>query len=190
MYGAGENEQLLAHALKTQRDKVFICTKFGIVRGPNGSFDGVRGDRAYVREACERSLERLGIDQIDLYYQHRVDPNTPIEETMAALKELQDEQKIRYIGLSEVSAETLRRAYKVAPVAAIQEEYSLCTTDIETNGVMDACKELGVQVVAYSPLCESPTAVPGLSSAPLTRALPFSRPRPLWPRRQQVAHAG
>lgn len=155
MYGSGANEKLLSHALQTQRDKVFLCTKFGIVRGADGSFTGVRGDRAYVLEACERSLERLGVEQIDLYYQHRVDPNTPIEETVAAMKELQDAGKIRYIGLSEVSAETLRRAYKVAPIAAIQEEYSLFTTDIETNGVLDVCRELGVQVVAYSPLCES-----------------------------------
>lgn len=155
MYGSGRNEELLASILKTQRDKVFLCTKFGIIRGEGGSFAGVRGDRAYVREACEASLKRLGVDQIDLYYQHRVDPKTPIEETVAALKELQDEGKIRFIGLSEVSAETLRRAHKVAPIAAIQEEYSLCTTDIETNGVLDACKELGVQVVAYSPLCQS-----------------------------------
>ncbi|CED82670.1 Voltage-gated shaker-like K channel, subunit beta/KCNAB [Phaffia rhodozyma] len=152
MYGSGENEKLLAPFLKSDRDRIFICTKFGIVRGPGGSFAGLRGDPEYVKSACEASLKRLGVDVIDLYYQHRVDPNTPIEDTVRALKELQTAGKIRYIGLSECSADTLRRASKIAKIHAVQWEYSVFTPDVETNGVLDACKELDVKLVAYSPL--------------------------------------
>ncbi|KAL7418136.1 aldo/keto reductase [Mrakia frigida] len=151
-YGPYTNEILVGPFVQQNRDRVFLATKFSILRGPGGSWDGVRGDPEYVKEACEKSLERLGVDYIDLYYQHRVDPKTPIEETVRALKELQDAGKIRHIGLSECSADTLRRASKVAKIAAVQWEYSLFTTDIETNGVLDACKELGIALVAYSPL--------------------------------------
>jgi len=152
MYGCGHNEELIGKILKTQRDKVFICTKFGNVRGPNAEFLGVNGKPEYVRQQCELSLKRLNVDVIDLYYQHRVDPNTPIEETITAMAELVKEGKVRYLGMSECSAETLRRAYKVHPIAAVQMEYCPWTLDIEKNGLLDAAKELGVTVVAYSPL--------------------------------------
>ncbi|PKY43621.1 aldo/keto reductase [Rhizophagus irregularis] len=152
IYGNGANEILLSKVLKDKRDKVFLCTKFGTLRDSNGAFIGVSGKPEYVRQACERSLKRLGVDYIDLYYQHRMDPNTPIEDTVGALAELVKEGKVKYIGLSECSAETLRRAHKVHPIAAIQMEYSPWTIDIETNGIMEACRELGVTIVAYSPL--------------------------------------
>jgi len=153
IYGPFKNEILLSNVLKTRRSEVFLCTKFGIVRDETtGAFKGVNSKPEYVLQCCANSLKRLGVDYIDLYYQHRVDPNTPIEETMAALVQLQKEGKIRHIGLSECSAHTLRRAYKVAPVAAVQIEYSPWTLDIEENGLLDACKELGVSIVAYSPL--------------------------------------
>ncbi|PKK75141.1 putative oxidoreductase, partial [Rhizophagus irregularis] len=152
IYGLGDNEFLLSKVLKERRNEVFLCTKFGIVRGPNGEFKGISGTPEYIRQACESSLKRLGVDCIDLYYQHRVDPNTPIEVTVGTLAELVKEGKIKYIGLSECSAETLRRAYKVHPIAAVQMEYSPWTLDIETNGIMEACRELGITIVAYSPL--------------------------------------
>ncbi|PKC60317.1 aldo/keto reductase [Rhizophagus irregularis] len=152
IYGLGDNEILLSKVLKERRNEVFLCTKFGIVRGPNGEFKGISGTPEYIRQACESSLKRLGVDYIDLYYQHRVDPNTPIEVTVGTLAELVKEGKIKYIGLSECSAETLRRAYKVHPIAAVQMEYSPWTLDIETNGIMEACRELGITIVAYSPL--------------------------------------
>ncbi|CAB4435744.1 unnamed protein product [Rhizophagus irregularis] len=152
IYGAGANEILLSKVLKDRRNEVFLCTKFGIVRGPNGEFKGVSGKPEYVRQACDNSLKRLGVDYIDLYYLHRMDSDTPIEDTVGALAELVKEGKIKYIGLSECSAETLRRAHKVHPIAAVQMEYSPWTLDIETNGVMEACRELGVTLVAYSPL--------------------------------------
>ncbi|PKY53411.1 aldo/keto reductase [Rhizophagus irregularis] len=152
IYGAGANEILLSKVLKDRRNEVFLCTKFGIVRGPNGEFKGVSGKPEYVRQACDNSLKRLGVDYIDLYYLHRMDSDTPIEDTVGALAELVKEGKIKYIGLSECSAETLRRAHKVHPIAAVQMEYSPWTLDIETNGVMEACRELGVTIVAYSPL--------------------------------------
>ncbi|RIA84188.1 aldo/keto reductase [Glomus cerebriforme] len=151
IYGVGANEILLSKVLKERRNEVFLCTKFAFSRGPNGEFN-ISGKPEYVRQACENSLKRLGIDYIDLYYQHRVDPNTPIEDTVSALAELVKEGKVKYIGLSECSAETLRRAYKVHPIAAVQMEYSPWTLDIETNGIMEACRELGVTIVAYSPL--------------------------------------
>ncbi|CAB4440585.1 unnamed protein product [Rhizophagus irregularis] len=152
IYGLGDNEILLSKVLKERRNEVFLCTKFGIVRGPNGEFKGISGTPEYIRQACESSLKRLGVDCIDLYYQHRVDPNTPIEVTVGTLAELVKEGKIKYIGLSECSAATLRRAYKVHPIAAVQMEYSPWTLDIETNGIMEACRELGITIVAYSPL--------------------------------------
>ncbi|PKB97102.1 aldo/keto reductase [Rhizophagus irregularis] len=152
IYGAGANEILLSKVLKDRRNDVFLCTKFGIVRGPNGEFKGVSGKPEYVRQACDNSLKRLGVDYIDLYYLHRMDFDTPIEDTVGALAELVKEGKIKYIGLSECSAETLRRAHKVHPIAAVQMEYSPWTLDIETNGVMEVCRELGVTIVAYSPL--------------------------------------
>ncbi|KAJ2959221.1 hypothetical protein NQZ79_g5316 [Umbelopsis isabellina] len=152
MYGCGRNEELIGKILPSQRDKVFICTKFGNVRGPNGEFLGVSGKPDYVRQQCEISLKRLNIDCIDLYYQHRVDPNTPIEDTIGAMAELVKEGKVKYLGMSECSAETLRRAYKVHPIAAVQMEYSPWSLDIEHNGLLDAAKELGVSIVAYSPL--------------------------------------
>ncbi|CAB5202183.1 auxin-induced protein PCNT115 [Rhizophagus irregularis] len=152
MYGCGANEVLVSKVLKERRNEVFICTKFGIIRGPNGEFEGIRGDREYIHQACEKSLKRLGVDYIDLYYQIRVDINTPIEETVSAMAELVKEGKVKHLGLSECSAETLRRACKVHPIAALQIEYSPWTLDIEQNGIIDACRELGITIVAYSPL--------------------------------------
>ncbi|GBC45539.2 aldo/keto reductase [Rhizophagus irregularis DAOM 181602=DAOM 197198] len=143
MYGCGANEELVSKVLKERRNEVFICTKFGIIRGPNGEFEGIRGDREYIHQACEKSLKRLGVDYIDLYYQIRVDINTPIEETVSAMAELVKEGKVKHLGLSECSAETLRRACKVHPIAALQIEYSPWTLDIEQNGIIDACRELG-----------------------------------------------
>ncbi|CAG8752665.1 2659_t:CDS:2, partial [Racocetra persica] len=144
MYGCGNNETLLSKILKNRRNEVFLCTKFGNVRGENGEFLGVNGKPEYVH------LQRLGVDCIDLYYQHRVDPTVPIEDTVKAMAELVEKGKVKYIGLSECSANTLRRAHKVHPIAAI--EYSPWTLDIETNGLKKACEELGVTIVAYSPL--------------------------------------
>ncbi|RGB28968.1 aldo/keto reductase [Rhizophagus diaphanus] len=128
------------------------CTFWDTAVRPNREFKGISGTPEYIRQACESSLKRLGVDCIDLYYQHRVDPNTPIEVTVGTLAELVKEGKIKYIGLSECSAATLRRAYKVHPIAAVQMEYSPWTLDIETNGIMEACRELGITIVAYSPL--------------------------------------
>ncbi len=151
MYGVGKNEELVARAIKDKRDKFIIATKFGNVRDQNGNFLGVNGKPEYVKKACEGSLKRLGIDVIDLYYQHRVDPNTPIEETVGAMAELVKEGKVKYLGLSEAAANTVRRAYAVHPIAALQTEYSLWTRDPEGE-ILDVCKELGISFVAYSPL--------------------------------------
>jgi aryl-alcohol dehydrogenase-like predicted oxidoreductase len=151
MYGVGHNEELVGQAIKGRRDEVVVATKFGNVRGADGSFLGINGRPEYVRQACEASLRRLGIETIDLYYQHRVDPNTPIEETVGAMSRLIEEGKVRYLGLSEASAETVRRAHAVHPIAALQSEYSLWTRDVETE-ILPACRELGVGFVAYSPL--------------------------------------
>ncbi|WP_152050661.1 aldo/keto reductase [Tautonia marina] len=151
MYGSGHNEQLVGRAIKDRRDRVVLATKFGNVRGPDGSFLGVRGDAAYVRECCEASLKRLGIDVIDLYYQHRVDPNTPIEETVGAMAELVQEGKVRYLGLSEAAPATIRRAVQVHPITALQTEYSLWTRDPEES-ILPTVRELGIGFVAYSPL--------------------------------------
>ena len=152
VYGPHNNEELVGRAIKGKRDQIVLATKFGIVRDPtNPNIRGVSGKPDYVKESCEGSLKRLGVDHIDLYYQHRVDPNTPIEETVGALAELVKEGKIRHIGLSEASVKTLRRAVKVHPIAALQTEYSLWTRDPE-HEILAACRELGVGFVAYSPL--------------------------------------
>lgn len=152
MYGPYQNEILLSQLLSKRRKEVFIATKFGIVRDPaNPSFRGINGSPEYVRASCEGSLKRLGVDVIDLYYQHRVDPKTPIEETIGAMAELVKEGKVRYLGLSEAGPETLRRAHAVHPITALQTEYSLWTRDPE-GGILDTCRELGVGFVAYSPL--------------------------------------
>jgi len=151
MYGVGRNEELVGRAISDRRDRVVLATKFGNVRGPGGEFAGVNGTPAYVRDACERSLKRLGIETIDLYYQHRVDPNVPIEETVGAMSELVSAGKVRYLGLSEASAATIRRANEVHPIAALQTEYSLWTRDVEEE-ILPTVRELGIGFVAYSPL--------------------------------------
>jgi aryl-alcohol dehydrogenase-like predicted oxidoreductase len=152
MYGPYKNEELVGRAIKGKRDKVVLATKFGIVRDPaNPSVRGVNGKPDYIRRSCEGSLKRLGVEVIDLYYQHRVDPNTPIEETVGAMAQLVEEGKIRHIGLSEASPQTLRRAVKVHPITALQTEYSLWSRDPEDE-ILSACRELGVGFVAYSPL--------------------------------------
>jgi aryl-alcohol dehydrogenase-like predicted oxidoreductase len=152
VYGPHTNEELIGGWLKGKRNRVFIATKFGAVRNPGGPVIGVNGRPEYVRSACDASLKRLGIDKIDLYYQHRVDPETPIEETVGAMAELVKAGKVRYLGLSEASATTLERACKVHPIAALQSEYSLWTRDIEKLGTLAATRRLGVALVAYSPL--------------------------------------
>ncbi len=152
MYGVGRNEELVGQAIRGRRHEVCLATKFGNVRGPDGSFLGVDGRPEYVHRACEASLRRLGVDTIDLYYQHRVDPQVPIEETVGAMAELVRQGKVRYLGLSEAAPATVRRAHAVHPIAALQTEYSLWTRDPEANGVLDTCRELGIGFVAYSPL--------------------------------------
>ncbi|MGZ3430042.1 MAG: aldo/keto reductase [Polyangia bacterium] len=153
MYGPYENEKLVSRAIAGKRDRVVIATKFGIVRDPNDPTKrGFSGKPEYVKRSCDGSLQRLGIDVIDLYYLHRVDPATPIEETVGAMAELVAAGKIRHIGLSEASPETLRRASKIHPITALQSEYSLWTRDPEDDGVLAACRELGIGFVAYSPL--------------------------------------
>jgi aryl-alcohol dehydrogenase-like predicted oxidoreductase len=153
MYGPHTNEQLVGRAIKGRREQAFIATKFGIVRDPaNPQSRGVSGRPEYLRAACEGSLKRLGIETIDLYYQHRVDPNVPIEETVGAMAELVTQGKVRYLGLSEASGQTLTRACAVHPIAALQSEFSLWTRDPEENGMLAACRKLGVALVAYSPL--------------------------------------
>ena len=152
MYGIGRNEELVGRAIADRRDRVFLATKFGNVRGADGSFQGVAGSPDYVRSACEASLRRLRVDTIDLYYQHRVDPKTPIDETVGAMAELVQAGKVRYLGLSEAAPETVRSAQAVHPIAALQTEYSLWTRDVEHNGVLDTVRELGIAFVPYSPL--------------------------------------
>jgi aryl-alcohol dehydrogenase-like predicted oxidoreductase len=151
MYGVGRNEELLSEVLQTRRDEVVLATKFGNVRGPNGEFLGVDGRPEYVRSACDASLKRLKVDHIDLYYQHRVDPKVPIEDTVGAMAELVKAGKVRHLGLSEASAATLRRAVRVHPIAALQTEYSLWTRDVEAE-ILPAARECGVGFVPYSPL--------------------------------------
>ncbi len=150
MYGRGANEKLVGKAIAGRRDEVVLATKFGNVRSDDGSRE-IRGDAEYVRQACEASLERLGLDHVDLYYQHRVDVRVPIEETVGAMAELVEAGKVRHLGLSEASSETIRRAHAVHPIAALQSEYSLWTRDPE-DGVLATCRELGIGFVAYSPL--------------------------------------
>jgi aryl-alcohol dehydrogenase-like predicted oxidoreductase len=152
VYGPYKNEELVGRAIKGKREGIVLATKFGIVRDPaNPNVRGVNGKADYVHKSCEASLRRLGVETIDLYYQHRVDPATPIEETVGAMAELVKAGKVRYLGLSEASVPTLRRAVKVHPIAALQTEYSLWTRDPE-GGILAACRELGIGFVAYSPL--------------------------------------
>lgn len=150
MYGQGKNEMLVGKAVKGSRDKIIIATKFGVLRGEDGSFPGIDGRPEHVKRSCENSLQRLGVDHIDLYYQHRVDPDTPIEDTVGAMSELVKEGKVRHLGLSEASEETIRRAAKVHAVTAVQTEYSLWSHDLEA--VIPACRELNIALVPYSPM--------------------------------------
>ncbi len=151
MYGVGENEKLVGKAIAGRRDEVTLATKFGNERNPDGSWVGINGRPEYVHSACNASLERLGVDVIDLYYQHRVDKDTPIEETVGAMAELVEQGKVRHLGLSEAGAETIRRAEAVHPITALQTEYSLWTRDPE-DGILATVRELGIGFVAYSPL--------------------------------------
>jgi aryl-alcohol dehydrogenase-like predicted oxidoreductase len=152
MYGPFTNERLVGRAIAGRRDEVVLATKFGNERGEDGSFRGVNGRPDYVRRACDASLQRLGVDVIDLYYQHRVDTTVPVEDTWGALRELAEAGKIRHAGISEATPETIRRAHAVQPVTAVQTEYSLWTRDPEENGVLATCAELGIGFVAYSPI--------------------------------------
>jgi aryl-alcohol dehydrogenase-like predicted oxidoreductase len=151
MYGVGRNEVLIGRAINGRRDEVFLATKFGNMRGPNGEFLGVNGHPDYVRQSCEASLKRLGVDVIDLYYQHRVDPEVPIEETVGAMADLVRAGKVRWLGLSEAAPATIRRAHAVHPISALQSEYSLWSRDPE-GVLLDTVRELGIAFVAYSPL--------------------------------------
>ncbi len=151
IYGPATNERLVGRAIKEIRDRVVLATKFGIVRNDDGEFLGVNGRPEYVHEACDASLQRLGVDHIDLYYQHRVDPETPIEETVGAMSRLVEAGKVRHLGLSEASVDTIKRANEVHPITALQTEYSLWSRDIE-KGILPTCRELGIGLVAYSPL--------------------------------------
>ena len=177
MYGPFRNEELVGRATAGRRDEVVLATKFGIVRDPAApSSRGIRGDAAYVRSACEASLRRLGVDHIDLYYQHRPDPTVPIEETVGAMAGLVAEGKVRFLGLSEASPATLRRAVAVHPIAAIQSEWSLWSRDIEAD-VVPTARELGVGIVAYSPLGRgfltgAITSLEGLDADDYRRASP------------------
>jgi len=150
-YGPFANEVLVGSAIRGRREQAFVATKFGMLRGPDPATRSINGRPEYVRQACEASLKRLGIETIDLYYQHRVDPKTPIEETVGAMAELVRQGKLRYLGLSEAAPDTLRRASAVHPITALQSEYSLWSRDPE-DGVLAACRELGIGFVAYSPL--------------------------------------
>ena len=151
MYGVGRNEELVGKAIKGRRGDVFLATKFGNVRGTNGEFLGISGKPEYVRSACEASLKRLGVETIDLYYQHRVDTSTPIEDTVQAMAQFVKDGKVRYLGLSEAAPATIRRAHKVHRITALQTEYSLWTRDVEAE-ILRTCRELGIGFVAYSPL--------------------------------------
>ena len=151
MYGMGRNEELVGRAIKGKRDRFVIATKFGNMRAPDGAFLGVSGKPDYVKTCCEQSLKRLGVEVIDLYYQHRVDPNTPIEETVGAMAELVKEGKVRYLGLSEAGPRTIDRAHKVHPITALQTEYSLWTRDVEDE-ILPTVRRLGIGFVPYSPL--------------------------------------
>jgi len=151
VYGPFTNEELVARVIRGRRDQVFLATKFGILRSADPQYRGVSGRPEYVRQACEASLKRLGVDDIDLYYQHRIDPDVPVEETVGAMARLVEEGKVRYLGLSEAGPKTIRRAHAEHPITALQNEYSLWTRDPE-DGVLAACRELGIGFVAYSPL--------------------------------------
>ncbi|ANF98957.1 aldo/keto reductase [Paenibacillus bovis] len=151
MYGNGHNEEFIGPFIRQHRQDVIVATKFGNIRGDDGSYLGISGRPEYVREACEKSLKRLGVDTIDLYYQHRVDPDVPIEETVGAMAELVCEGKVRYLGLSEASVATIRRAHDVFPISALQTEYSLWSRDVEDE-ILPLCRELGIGFVPYSPL--------------------------------------
>src|SRR6059058_4234107 len=151
MYGHGANERLVGRAISGQRERAVLATKFGIVRGEDPNERAINGRPEYVHEACEHSLRRLGVDTIDLYYQHRVDPEVPIEETVGAMAELVTAGKVRYLGLSEAAPETIRRAHAVHPITALQSEYSLWTRDVEAE-ILPTCRELGIGFVPYSPL--------------------------------------
>jgi aryl-alcohol dehydrogenase-like predicted oxidoreductase len=156
IYGMGANEKLVGQALKSVRNKVTIATKFGILRDPNDPlYRGIDGRPEYVHRSCNQSLKQLGTDYIDLYYLHRIDPNVPIEETVGAMSELVAAGKVRYIGLSEAAAATIRRANAIHPISAIQTEYSMGTRDVETNSVLETTQDLNIGFVAYSPLCRS-----------------------------------
>ena len=154
MYGYGHNERLLGKALAGKWDQLTLATKFGVVRdAKDGTWRGISGKPEYVKQACDASLQRLGVDQIDLYYMHRLDPQTPIEETVGAMKELVEAGKVRYLGLSEVSAANLRKAHAVHPISALQTEFSMWTREArDEDGLFEVCKELGITFVAYSPL--------------------------------------
>lgn len=152
MYGAGHNEELLARAFSDRWNEVTVATKFGVKRGASGEWLGFSARPEYVKEACEKSLKRLGRETIDLYYQHRPDPDVPVEESVGALKELVEEGKVRFVGLSEFSPEQIRAAHAVHPITALQTEYSLWTRDVEKEGILEACRDLGIALVAYSPL--------------------------------------
>jgi aryl-alcohol dehydrogenase-like predicted oxidoreductase len=151
VYGMGHNEQLVGRAIRERRAEVFLATKFGNVRNPDASWAGVNGQPEYVRQSCEASLKRLGVEVIDLYYQHRVDSEVPIEDTVGAMAELVHQGKVRHLGLSEAAAHTIRRAHQVHPIAALQTEYSLWERDPEPE-LLPTCRELGITFVAYSPL--------------------------------------
>ncbi len=151
MYGVGRNEELVGRAIRGRRNEVFLATKFGNVRGPNGEHLGVDGSPEYVREACDNSLRRLKVDHIDLYYQHRVDPRVPIEDTVGAMSDLVRQGKVRFLGLSEAAPETIRRAAGIHPITALQTEYSLWTRHVEEE-ILPTCRELGIGFVPYSPL--------------------------------------
>jgi len=176
-YGPYRNEELLGRFLKGRRDRVVLASKFGIVRGSDPQARGVDNSPAYIRTACEGSLKRLGVDRIDLYYVHRVDRRVPIEQTVAVLADLVRAGKIGAIGLSEVSAETLRRAHAVHPITAVQSEYSLFAREQEGNGVLDTCRALGIGFVAYSPLgrgllTDAPPDARALAPDDVRRAIP------------------
>lgn len=151
VYGIGRNEEFVGRAIQRRREQVFLATKFGNVRGPDGAWVGVNGRPDYVRQACEESLRRLGAEVIDLYYQHRVDPQTPIEDTVGAMARLVEQGKVRFLGLSEAAAGTIRRAHAAHPITALQSEYSLWTRDVESE-ILPTCRELGIGFVPYSPL--------------------------------------
>lgn len=151
VYGHGHNEELVGKAIRDRRGEVFLASKFGLAWGKDRLPQDVNGKPEYVREACEASLRRLGVDAIDLYYLHRVDPNTPVEETVAAMAQLVQQGKVRFLGLSEVSAATLRRAHSVHPITALQSEYSLWTRDVEAE-ILPTCRSLGIGFVPFSPL--------------------------------------